>query len=96
MKIERKHTAEILYVNLKSQFFFSLSCKGVVSRKGNCRFKYCSERIASVIIDFIFLQSIIKKIKMRLLLKGNVIEDNLKQHCKEVHGKAKLVKGQKR
>ena len=33
---------------------------------------------------------------MRLLLKGNVIEDNLKQHCKEVHGKAKLVKGQKR
>ena len=24
-----------------------------------------------------------------------VLDDNLKQHCKEVHGKAKLVKGQK-
>ena len=33
---------------------------------------------------------------MRLLLKGNVIEDNFKRHCKEVRGKAKLVKGQKR
>ena len=30
---------------------------------------------------------------MWLLLKGNV-DDNLKQHCKEVHGKAKLVKDQ--
>ena len=24
-----------------------------------------------------------------------VLDDNLKQHCKEVHGKAELVKGQK-
>ena len=24
-----------------------------------------------------------------------MLEDNLKQNCKEVHGKAKLVKGQK-
>ena len=32
---------------------------------------------------------------MRLLLKGNV-RDNLKQHCKEMHGKAKLVKSQKK
>ena len=30
---------------------------------------------------------------MWLLLKGNV-DDNLKQHCKEAHGKAKLVKDQ--
>ena len=30
---------------------------------------------------------------MRLLLK---LDYNLKQHCREVHGKAKLVKGQKR
>ena len=29
---------------------------------------------------------------MWLLLKGNVIDNSLKQHCKEVHGKAKLVK----
>ena len=33
---------------------------------------------------------------MWLLLKENVIEDNLKEHGKEVHRKAKLVKGQKR
>ena len=33
---------------------------------------------------------------MWLLLKENVIEDNLKQYDKEVPGKAKLVKGQKR
>ena len=33
---------------------------------------------------------------MWLLLKENVIEDNLKENGKEVPGKAKLVKGQKR
>ena len=33
---------------------------------------------------------------MWLLLKENVIEDNLKQHGKELPQKAKLVKGQKR
>ena len=32
---------------------------------------------------------------MRLLLKRNVIDDNLKQHCKQVHEKAKLLKCQK-
>ena len=33
---------------------------------------------------------------MWLLLKENVIDDNLKQHCKEVPEKAKLLKDQKR
>ena len=32
LKIEKKHTVDILYVNVKFQFFF-LSCNGVVSRE---------------------------------------------------------------
>ena len=34
--------------------------------------------------------------KMQLLLNRNVIDGNLKQHRQEVHGKARLVKDQKR
>ena len=33
LKIEKKHTADILYVIVKFQIFYFLSCKGVVGRE---------------------------------------------------------------
>ena len=33
LKTEKKHTVDILYVNVKFQVFYFLCCKGVVSRE---------------------------------------------------------------
>ena len=59
LKMEKKHTAVILYVIAKFQIFYLLSCKGVASREreneGLCS---VAKKIVIIIIDFIFLQCI--------------------------------------
>ena len=52
LKIEKKHTVDILHVNVKFQIFYFLCCKGVVSReRGNERLSIVArELIVSLLI----------------------------------------------
>ena len=74
LKIEKKHTADILYVNLKFQIFYFLCCKVVLSREsGNEGLSSVAREmlVSLLILHFYNVFKLNEKIKMQLLLKGN-------------------------
>ena len=74
LKIEKKHTADISYVNLKFQIFYFLCCKVVLSREsGNEGLSSVAREmlVSLLILHFYNVFKLNEKIKMQLLLKGN-------------------------